>query len=124
MLAAGYFLICSTPATRGIGHRSGIEQQTGGWLDDGGLSGWQCNYVVITADGVRVEVDFAWVEVKVVLEVSPFFTHGSRAAQERDVIRRRLLIQAGWTVIEATDADLVSAAAFERVLLLLRERVH
>jgi hypothetical protein len=108
----------------GIGHRSMKEQGVGRWLDAAGLGGWRRNYVVVTADGTRIEVDFAWVEFKIVLEVSPFFTHGSQATQERDVIRRGLLVEMGWTVVEATDSDLTGPVAFERVVRLLRQRVH
>lgn len=108
----------------GIGHRSKKEQGVGRWLDGAGLGGWRRNYVVVTADGTRIEVDFAWVEFKVVLEVSPFFTHGSQATQERDVMRRGLLIEMGWTVVEATDSDLTGPVAFERVVRLLRQLVH
>ena len=49
-------------------------------------------------------------DAAVALEVSPFFTHGSRAAQERDAERRRLLAAQRWLTVEATDPDLVSAA--------------
>lgn len=104
----------------GIGHRSMKEQRVDTWLTRAGLRGWRRNYVVIMPDGTRVEVDFGWPEHKLALEVSPFFTHGSRVTQERDVVRRRLLVQMGWTVVEATDPDLVDEAAFERVAELLR----
>ncbi len=103
----------------GIGHRSMKEQRVDTWLTRAGLRGWRRNYVVIMPDGTRVEVDFGWPEHKVALEVSPFFTHGSRATQERDVVRRRLLVHMGWTVVEATDPDLVDEAAFQRVAKLL-----
>ncbi len=109
----------------GIGHRSGLEQRTGRWLTEGGLGGWHSNYRVLLEDGEVVEVDFAWVTLKVALEVSPFFTHGSEAGQLRDVVRRRLLVRAGWTVIEASDPELVNRAAFQAVLLdLKRQLVH
>lgn len=95
-----------------MGHRSAMERYVGRWLDAEGLRGWRQNHRVFVADGETIEVDFAWPEAKVALEVSPFFTHGSRAAQERDVERRRLLVAAGWVTIEATDPDLVDRNSF------------
>ena len=103
----------------GIGHRSGLEQQVGRWLNDAGLRGWQRNHRAPVGGRRSVEVDFAWTEAKIALEVSPFFTHGSRATQERDVERRRLLVPAGWRVVEATDPDLESQQAFDRVVASL-----
>ena len=103
----------------GLGHRSRLEQRVGRWLRDAGLGGWRSNHLVQVGNGERVEVDFAWPEWKVALEVSPFFTHGSRAKQERDAQRRRLLVEAGWRIIEATDTDLASPAAFHRTISAL-----
>ncbi len=106
--------------TSGIGHRSGLEQRVARWLTEAGLGGWHRNVAVPVAGGV-VEVDFAWPDAKVALDVSPFFTHGSRAAQNRDVERRRLLTAERWSTVEATDPDLESPQAFERCLVALRE---
>jgi very-short-patch-repair endonuclease len=100
------------------------EQRVDAWLTRAGLRGWQRNFVVVIFDGTKIEVDFGWLQHKVALEVSPFFTHGSRATQERDIVRRRLLIQMGWTVVEATDSDLVDSVAFQRVAMLLRVLVE
>ncbi len=104
----------------GIGHRSYTEQHVGRWLGAAGLNGWRRNYLVDIGRGRPLEVDFAWLGRKVALEVSPFFTHGSRAKQARDAERRRLLVAAGWRVIEATDADLVNERAFAVTIALLR----
>jgi very-short-patch-repair endonuclease len=103
----------------GIGHRSGTEQRVGRWLRSAGLRGWTRNYRV-PIGGDTVEVDFSWTPQKVALEVSPFFTHGSRVTQERDAQRRRMLVEHGWRTIEATDADLESRAAFARTVMSLR----
>ena len=67
-----------------------------------------------------LEVDFAWLHSYVSLEISPFFTHGSEHKQRRDIERRRLLAPTKWTVIEATDADLQSPAAFAPIIQLLK----
>lgn len=104
----------------GIGHRSGTEQRVGRWLNDAGLSGWVRNHRVPVGGGQVVEVDFAWVPDRVALEVSPFFTHGSRSAQERDAERRRLLVEHHWRIVEATDPDLLNQLAFRRTVAALR----
>ncbi len=104
----------------GIGHRSKLEQQVGRWLTAGGLDGWKPNFRVDIGRGRSVEVDFAWPGLKIALEVSPFFTHGSRQQQERDAKRRRLLVQAGWRVLEVTDPDLASELAFASTISTLR----
>ena len=107
----------------GIGHRSGLEQRVGRWLTEAGLGGWHRNYEVPVA-GDPVEVDFAWPDAKVALEISPFFTHGTRAAQDRDVERRRLLTGERWSTVEATDPDLESRHAFEAIVVTLRDLIR
>lgn len=99
----------------GIGHRSRLEQTVAGWLGEADIGGWQRNHRVATGRGTSVEVDFGWPTSKVALEISPFFTHGSRATQERDAERRKLLVLAGWRVVEATDPDLQHRSAFAGV---------
>ena len=56
-----------------------------------------------------IEVDFAWTASRVALEVSPLYRHGSKRTQERDTERRRMLVEAGWRLIEATDRDVQDA---------------
>ena len=107
--------------TDGIGHRSDLEQKVARWLRAAGLSGWRRNLKVPMPDGDPIEVDFAWPDHRVALEVSPFFTHGSRQKQERDVERRRALVLQGWRTIEATDPDLENEVAFRRCVSGLRE---
>ena len=112
-------------ASTGVGYRSGLEQRIGRWLKDAGLRGWQRNYPVPVAtaaavDSGIVEVDFGWPDHKVALEVSPFFTHGSRLTQTRDVERRRLLVERGWRVVEATDPDVENRRTFTRSVLALK----
>jgi hypothetical protein len=104
----------------GIGHRSGLEQRVARWLDQDQLVGWKPNFRVPVGGGRTVEVDFGWPTELVALEISPFFTHGSKAAQQRDVQRRRLLVERGWRVAEASDPDLESRDAFSRCLAVLR----
>ena len=104
----------------GIGHRSGMEQAVARWLRNAGLKGWTRNLRVRVHNNTHVEVDFGWPPLRLAREVSPFFTHGSRQKQERDAERRRLLVAAGWRVVEATDPDLANERAFERTAVTLR----
>lgn len=104
----------------GIGHRSGLEQRVARWLARAGLRGWTRNFRVNVDDGQTVEVDFGWDAISVALEVSPFFTHGSRAKQERDAQRRRLLVRRGWQVVEAVDSDVVNERTFASTIATLR----
>ena len=106
--------------SNGVGHRSGYEQRVGRWLNEAGLTGWARNHNVPVGNGEVIEADFAWVPDRVVLEVSPFFTHGSRATQERDAYRRRRLVENRWRIVEATDRDLVDRASFRRTVEALR----
>ncbi len=105
----------------GIGHCSGNEQMVGRWLTRAGLTGWTRNLKVhVNAAGSLVEVDIDWEGIRLALEVSPFFTHGSRAKQERDAQRRRLLGVVRWHVVEALDADIATERAFKPIVASLR----
>jgi hypothetical protein len=106
--------------TGAVRFRSWIEQTVNGWLEDAKVGAFVPNY---TVPGIGIETDFAWVSQRVALEVSPFYTHGSEAKQERDMQRRQFLLAAGWIVIECTDCHLTSAAAFSPIITLLREQL-
>ena len=99
-------------------HRSHTERKVFDWCRRSGLSRPKPNRLVETSIG-KLEVDFAWPAEKVILEVSPFHTHGSERAQARDVERRRALVAAGWRIVEANDADLDSYSAFGRTAAVL-----
>lgn len=96
--------------------RSKKEKRVAKWLRQAGLVGWQANHPVATGVGRSIEVDFAWTNKRVALEVSPFFTHGSRAKQARDAERRRQLTCAGWLCIEALDGHLRDERSFSPIL--------
>ncbi len=108
--------------SNGMGHRSGKEHQVGKWLKRAGLRSWTRNHQVRVGENgeVDVEVDFGWPGIRVALEVSPFFTHGSRAKQERDAQRRRLLVGVRWHVVEAIDDDIANERAFAGTVATLR----
>jgi very-short-patch-repair endonuclease len=100
--------------------RSLNERRVNGWLRELGVRSARPNFVVQTPHG-GIEVDFAWPDRQVALEVSPFHTHGSEQKQKRDAVRRRALVAAGWRVIEAVDDDITTAAAFAPTALAVGE---
>lgn len=102
-------------------HRSMLEQRTGKWLTEAGLGGFVPNYLIAEADDL--EVDFAWINSYVGLEVSPFFTHSSEKKQRRDNERRHILLPTRWNVVEVTDSDLESPKAFAPTIALLKELI-
>ena len=102
----------------GVLHRSVTERKVFDWCRRSGLAKPRPNLLVETSIG-NLEVDFAWPAQKVILEVSPFHTHGSEKTQARDIQRRRALVAAGWRIIEATDVDLENYAAFGRTAVVL-----
>jgi hypothetical protein len=60
------------------------------------------HFCVCTVDRFIAEVDFAWPEVCLALELDSWRHHGSREAFERDRARDRALATLGWTVIRHT----------------------
>jgi Transcriptional regulator, AbiEi antitoxin len=99
-------------------HRSKEEARVARWLRDAGLGGFIPNHVI--AEAGDLEVDIAWPTAFLILEISPFHTHGSEAKQRRDIERRRLLAPTRWTAIEVGDADIASKAAFRATIALIR----
>lgn len=98
--------------------RSRTEAKVSRWVK-GVLPRGLPNYLVDTPFG-PIEVDRAWLEAKLALEISPFWTHGSRNTQERDVDRRHALRAAQWNVVEADDRHLVNQRSFQPIMKLLR----
>jgi very-short-patch-repair endonuclease len=99
--------------------RSQLEQKAARWLKSFGVPPGKANMMIRTSSG-NVEADFAWPEFKVILEISPFYTHGSKAAQLRDAQRRRALVAEGWKIIEATDEFLADATSFAPIAATIR----
>ena len=75
--------------------------------------------VVRTRDGVRVgRVDFAWPELRVVVEADGFAFHADRRAYRDDRRRSNALVLAGWRVLRFTWEDVVQHP--ERVVASVR----
>jgi very-short-patch-repair endonuclease len=95
--------------------RSRTEAKVHRWIAGSSLPSGVANLVVSTAIG-DVEVDVGWEAARVALEISPFWHHGSRAKQERDLDRRQALLAAGWRIVEADDRHLKDKRTFQTVI--------
>jgi hypothetical protein len=100
--------------------RSQTEARVKRWLKENELDGGLPNHIVETASG-PVEVDVAWPAQFIALEISPFWTHGSRKTQQRDIDRRAALVARGWRVVEADDRHLGSRRAFQPKIEALKQ---
>jgi very-short-patch-repair endonuclease len=98
--------------------RSRTEEKVHRWITQSALPKGVPNHRASTSMG-DVEVDVAWPKQRVALEISPFWNHGSRAKQERDIDRRQALVASGWRIIEAYDRHLVDRRSFQPILELL-----
>ncbi len=73
-------------------------------LDEYGITRPEINIII---EGY--EVDAAWREARLIVELDGFATHGTRHAFERDRLRDRRLQAAGWRVIRLTWEQLAEA---------------
>jgi very-short-patch-repair endonuclease len=91
-------------------------------LRHAGLPAPTTQFDVCTADGRFVaRLDAAWPEHKVGIELDGFRWHASPRAFEHDRRRRNHLVHLGWTVFQATPADLTVDGA--HLAELVRPRV-
>lgn len=86
-------------------------------LDRHHLRGWVANDAVV-ACGANYEIDVAFRERKLALEVDGYEFHSSRAAFEADRHRNNDLTEADWTVLHITWAMLMADP--ERVIARIR----
>jgi very-short-patch-repair endonuclease len=91
--------------------RRDLEARFATFLNDRRLPTPQTNVLI---EGI--EVDCAWPEKRLVVELDSFEYHRTRAKFERDRQRDRKLIAAGWIVIRVTWRDLDEPGALEREL--------
>jgi very-short-patch-repair endonuclease len=96
--------------------RNDFEDRLLALLDDHGLPRPETNTVV---EGF--EVDAAWREAKLIVELDGFATHGTRKAFERDRKRDRRLQAAGWRVIRLTWQQLAEPELAAELRTLLQD---
>lgn len=98
--------------------RSELEERFLAFAEEVGLPAPRANILI---EGF--EVDFAWREERLIVELDGFAYHGTRAAFERDRARDRRLQAAGWRVVRITWRQLRDerrAVAAELAALLRR----
>ena len=74
---------------------------------DADITGWQSNQPVLVRGGVRYP-DFLFDDIKLILEIDGREHHGSREAFEADRRRQNQLVEAGWTILRFTAAQVMS----------------
>ena len=94
--------------------RSELEDRFLTFLDDRGIDRPEVNTII---EGL--EVDAAWRDARLIVELDGFEVHGTRAAFERDRERDRRLTAAGWRVIRLTWQQLADGEALARQLRAL-----
>ena len=96
---------------------SKLEKRMARLLRRAGLPRAVFHYVVCTPGGVFLaEVDFAYPDVKLAVEVDGFGVHGTPRAMAKDFVRQNGLVPYGWRVLRFTwrqvvrQPELVAAA--------------
>jgi very-short-patch-repair endonuclease len=82
---------------------SELEKRMGRLLRRAGLPAAAFHYAVYTPAGVFLaEVDFAYPEIKLAIEVDGFGAHGTPRAMAKDFVRQNGLVPYGWRVLRFT----------------------
>ena len=82
---------------------SKLEQRMAKLLRRAGLPAAVFHFVVLTPGGVFLaEVDFAYPDVKLAIEVDGFGVHGTPRAMAKDFVRQNGLVPYGWRVLRFT----------------------
>ena len=105
---------------------SDLEKRMNRLLRRAGLPKAVFHYVVLTPAGVFLaEVDFAYPEIKLVIEVDGFDAHGTPRAMAKDFVRQNGLAPYRWHVLrftwgQVTDEPEMVAATIRRTIEGLR----
>jgi very-short-patch-repair endonuclease len=82
---------------------SKLESRMARLLRRAGLPKAVFHYVILTPGGVFLaEVDFAYPDVKLAIEVDGFGAHGTPRAMAKDFVRQNGLVPYGWRVLRFT----------------------
>lgn len=87
---------------------SELERMAVALLRSAGLTGFEVNLSVRLASGRRVELDVAFPERRVVIELDGYAYHSSPEAHRTDLQRANELMAEGWTVRRFTYSDLLA----------------
>ena len=89
------------------GARSAAERLAVTILRTAGIEGWVANHPTC-----GYEIDFAFLDRMVAVEIDGFAFHRDAETFQRDRTRRNALIAAGWTVLNYTWGDLRDRADY------------
>ncbi|WP_139228773.1 DUF559 domain-containing protein [Blastococcus tunisiensis] len=90
-----------------------------------GVPAYVQQHRVVLPDGRAAELDAAWPEARVAVELDGAAFHGSREARERDLRRDSALAALGWVVLRFSYARLVGdpAGCRREIVAVLRHRL-
>lgn len=118
---AGVAQLARVIATLADGTRSEAERLLVRLLREAGIAGWIANHRV-RAGGRGYEIDVAFPERRLAVEVDGQAFHSDGRAFQRDRRRQNDLVCAGWTVLRFTWADLTQDP--ERVIAAILDALH
>jgi predicted transcriptional regulator of viral defense system len=75
-----------------------LEERMFAICENAGLPRPRVNFPIVLRDGIHVEADFAWPELKLIVETDGWETHRTRRAFTSDRQRDRKLAVEGWVV--------------------------
>jgi len=91
------------------GTHSDGERRMAHLLRRAGVTGWVANFVVCTASGIpKAELDFAFPDLRICIEVDGRAAHSGAKAFDRDRRRQNDLALDGWLVLRFTWAQIVN----------------
>ncbi|MEI6374577.1 MAG: DUF559 domain-containing protein [Actinomycetes bacterium] len=91
------------------GTHSDGERRLARLLRRAGVTGWVANFLVLTADGVaKAELDFAFPDLRICIEVDGRAAHSGGRAFDRDRRRQNDLSLDGWLVLRFTWHQIVN----------------
>ena len=98
------------------GARSEAERLLVRLLDHAGITGWKANCPV-----AGYEVDFAFIDFKIAIEVDGLAFHSDAEDFQRDRVRQNVIALAGWQVLRFTWIDLTEYP--DRVLATIKAAI-
>ena len=87
---------------------SRLEIKLDGVLRNAAVPPYFRQFEVMTKSGTPADVDFAWPEVKLAVEVDGYRWHSGRQRWQSDLERQNALAEVGWLVLRFTWYDVVS----------------
>jgi very-short-patch-repair endonuclease len=91
----------------GNGAHSELERLAVSILRDAGITGFEPNHTTRLSDGQPVEIDIAFVDRRIAIELDGYAFHSGASAFRRDLRRGNRLMKDGWTVRRFSWDDLL-----------------